>query len=228
MRREIILVILCFVLILSFGACKKKEPEPPAPQTPAPMMPTGQMPQGQMPQGQMPQGQMPQGQMPQGQMPPGQMPQGQMPQGQMPPGQMPPGQQFARPGMTTMGKTQVIIPESVKGKWSGVKIIFEDKVSKTKQEYVVKLNGDFQIPNSNIKIHVGEFLPDFRMDGLNLTSGSNDPRNPALGIKVFENNKQIFPAPGKQWGWLFSKVPSIHPFEHPKYGITLKEGVKKG
>jgi hypothetical protein len=213
MRREIILVILCFVLTLSFGACKKKEPEPPAPQTPAPMMPTGQMPQGQMPQGQMPQGQ---------------MPQGQMPQGQMPPGQMPPGQQFARPGMTTMGKTQVIIPESVKGKWSGVKIIFEDKVSKTKQEYVVKLNGDFQIPNSNIKIHVGEFLPDFRMDGLNLTSGSNDPRNPALGIRVFENNKQIFPAPGKQWGWLFSKVPSIHPFEHPKYGITLKEGVKKG
>jgi len=234
MRREIILVILCFVLTLSFGACKKKEPEPPAPQTPAPMMPQGQMPQGQMPPGQMPPGQMPQGQMPPGQMPPGQMPPGQMPPGQMPQGQMPArqmppaGQQFARPGMTTMGKTQVIIPESVKGKWSGVKIIFEDKVSKTKQEYVVKLNGDFQIPNSNIKIHVGEFLPDFRMDGLNLTSGSNDPRNPALGIRVFENNKQIFPAPGKQWGWLFSKVPSIHPFEHPKYGITLKEGVKKG
>jgi hypothetical protein len=147
----------------------------------------------------------------------------------MPARQMPPaGQQVGQPGMTSMGKTQIVVPESVKGKWSGVTIIFEDKVSKGKQEYVVKLNNDFQIPNSNIKIHVGEFLPDFRMDGLNLTSGSNDPRNPALAIKVFENNKQIFPAPGKQWGWLFSKVPSIHPFEHPKYGITLKEGVKKG
>ena len=147
-----------------------------------------------------------------------------MPARQMPPG----GQQGVRPGMMSMGKTQVIVPESVKGKWSAVKIVFEDKVSKGKQEFVIKLNNDFQVPNSNIKIHVGEFLPDFRMDGLNLTSGSNDPRNPALAIKVFENNKQIFPAPGKQWGWLFSKVPSIHPFEHPKYGITLKEGIKKG
>ena len=66
------------------------------------------------------------------------------------------------------------------------------------------------------------------MDGMNLTSGSNEPKNPALGIRVSENNKQIFPAPGKQWGWLFAKVPSIHPFEHPKYGIILKEGVRKG
>ena len=91
-----------------------------------------------------------------------------------------------------------------------------------------KLNSDFTVPNSSLKIHVGEFLPDFRMDGMNLTSGSNEPKNPALGIRVSDNNKQIFPAPGKQWGWLFAKVPSIHPFEHPKYGIILKEGVKKG
>ena len=234
MKRQILAVVLSLLCILVISACKKKEPEPPAPQVPAPMMPPGQMPTGQMPTGPVPQGQMPQGQLPPGQMPQGQVPQGQMPPGQMTPGQMPArqmppaGQQVGRPGMTSMGKTQIIVPESVKGKWSSVKIVFEDKVSKGKQEYVVKLNNDFQIPNSNIKIHVGEFLPDFRMDGLNLTSGSNDPRNPALAIKVFENNKQIFPAPGKQWGWLFSKVPSIHPFEHPKYGITLKEGVKKG
>ena len=224
MKKQILAVVLSLLCILVICACKKKEPEPPAPQVPAPMMPTGQMPTGQMPPAQMPQGQMPQGQMPQGQMPPGQMSPGQMPARQMPPG----GQQGVRPGMMSMGKTQVIVPESVKGKWSAVKIVFEDKVSKGKQEFVIKLNNDFQVPNSNIKIHVGEFLPDFRMDGLNLTSGSNDPRNPALAIKVFENNKQIFPAPGKQWGWLFSKVPSIHPFEHPKYGITLKEGIKKG
>ena len=123
---------------------------------------------------------------------------------------------------------KVVLPESVKGKWTAAKIIVEDKSTKTKQEYAVKLNSDFAVPNSSLKIHVGEFLPDFRMDGMNLTSGSNEPKNPALGIRISENNKQIFPPPGKQWGWLFAKVPSIHPFEHPKYGIILKEGVKKG
>jgi hypothetical protein len=213
MKNKILVLILCFAVVIPFYACKKEEAQP-VPQTPGPMMP----------------GQMPPAQMPPGQMPPGQMPPTQMPSGQMPPAQMPSmgQQQSLPPGMMTMGKTQVLVPESVKGKWSAAKIIVEDKTSNARQEYTVKLNSDFKIPNSNLKIHVGDFLPDFRIDGLNLTSGSNDPRNPALAIRVFENNKQIFPAPGKDWGWLFEKVPSIHPFEHRKYAIFLKEGIKKG
>ena len=210
--KKVLLLTVSLLLVFSFMACKKKEEQPPLPQTQVPTMPPGQMPQGQMPPGQMPQGQMPQTQIPM--MPPGQMPQGQMP---------------AKPGMSMMpqGKTQVIVPASVKGHWTGAIIVVEDKNTKAKQEYTVKLNSDFKIPNTNLKIHVGDFLPDFRMNGLSLTSASNQPVNPALSIRVFENNKQIFPAPGRQWGWLFSKVPSIHPFEHQKYGITLKEGIEK-
>ncbi|HMK49446.1 MAG TPA: hypothetical protein VK435_05290, partial [Thermodesulfovibrionales bacterium] len=171
------------------------------------------------------------GQMPPGQMPPGQMPPGQMPPGQMPPGQMPPGAQMGNPGMMmAKGKTQIVVPPDVKGKWSGAKIIVEDKTAKTKQEYTVKLNSDFKIPNSNLKVHVGEFLPDIQFEGLTITSKSNQPNNPGLTIRVYENEKQIFPDPksGKQWAWLFAKVPSMHAFVHSKYGIILKEGVKKG
>ncbi len=192
--KKFIVLTMCFFILFSFSACKKKEAQPPAPQTQEPLV-TGPI----------------------------------MPPGQMPPGQMPPGQQMAKPGvMMPKGQTKVVVPEKVKAQWVGAKIIFEDKVSKTKQEYTVKLNSDFKIPNTNLRIHIGDFLPDFKMDGLSLTSGSNEPKNPALGIRVLENDKQIFPGPGRQWGWLFSKVPSIHPFEHPKYGVTLKEGVKKG
>ncbi len=204
MKKKVLVIALSLALTFAIGACKKKE-EQPVPKTQGPMA-TGPV------------------------MPPGQMPPGQMPPGQMPPGQMPPGgQQFAKPGMMMQkGQTKIVVPESVRGQWTSAKLIVEDKGTKAKQEYTVKLNSDFKVPNSNLKLHVGEFLPDFKMDGLNLTSGSNDPRNPALGIRVFENNKQIFPAPGKQWGWLFSRVPTIHPFEHPKYSIILKEGLKKG
>jgi len=217
--KKYLLLTLCFLLLFSFQACKKKEEQPPVPQTTGPMMP-GQMPPGQMPPGQMPAGPITQQPMPSGQMPPG----------AMPPGQMPPGgpKQMAKPGMMPMGKTQVMIPDAVKGKWEAAKIVLEDKSSKMKQEYTVKLNSDFTVPNSTLKIHVGDFLPDFKMDGLKLTSSSNQPNNPALSIRVYDNGKQIFPAQGRQWGWLFSKVPSIHPFEHPKYGITLKEGIKRG
>jgi hypothetical protein len=218
MIHKISALAACLALVLILSACKKED-SPPVPQT------GQQAPEGQMPPnapGMMPPGQMP----PDTMMPPGQMPPGSM--SQMPPGQMPPGAGQGMMQSQPRVPAQVIVPDSVKGRWNGVKLVIEDKTAKTKQEYSVKLNSDFKVPGSSLRIHVGEFLPDFRMDGRNLTSGSNDPRNPALGIQVFEGEKQIFPGPGKQWGWLFAKVPTIHPFEHPKYSVTLKEGLKKG
>ena len=213
MSKKILLPALCFALVFSLGACKKKETPSPVPQAPGTVAPGPLMPPGQVQPGQMP---------------PVQMPPGRVQPGQMPPAQMPPLGVQQPGGMMPRGKAHVVVPNSVKGKWSGAKIIVEDKLTKTKHEYTVKLESDFEIPNTDLSIHVGDFLPDFRMDGLNLTSASNEPINPALAIRVFEKGKQIFPAPGKEWGWLFERVPSVHPFEHQKYSIILKEGVKKG
>jgi hypothetical protein len=39
-------------------------------------------------------------------------------------------------------------------------------------------------------------------------------------IIVFEGEEEIFK------GWLYSKFPAIHPFQHERYGLLLKEGVK--
>lgn len=160
-----------------------------------------------------------------GPMQPGQMPSGPVMQGPVSPeGQQVPGHGMMMP----RGQAQVVVPDFVKGKWSAAKIIVEDRAAKKRHEYTVKLNRDFLIPNTKLKLSVGEYLPDFKMEGLTLTSVSNDPNNPALAVKIFENDKKIFPAPEKEWGWLFEKVPTIHPFEHEKYSIILKEGIKKG
>jgi len=124
--------------------------------------------------------------------------------------------------MMPPGETKVVVPEAVKGKWDAVKLVIEDKIAKKTSEVTVKLDSEYTIPNSNLKIKVGEFLPDFKMDGLTITSSSNEPNNPAVRVVVYEGGKEIFK------GWLYSKFPTIHPFQHDKYGITLKEGVKKG
>ncbi|MFZ5996107.1 MAG: DUF2155 domain-containing protein [Nitrospirota bacterium] len=115
---------------------------------------------------------------------------------------------------------KIIVPNEVKGKWSKVKLVLEDKTTKKSDEYTVKIGSDFELPNTNLKVKVGEFLPDFRMDGTTLTSGSANPNNPAVRVEVFEGGKSVFK------GWLFAKFPTMHPFEHPKYALTLKEGVK--
>jgi hypothetical protein len=158
------------------------------------------------------------------------MPAGQpgMPPGQpgMPPGQ--PGMQQGQPIVVPKGETKIVMPDAVKGQWKAVVIQVESKATKKAAEYTVDLNSDFKVPNSNLKITVGEFLPDFRMNGLEMTSGSNEPNNPAVGVRVFDGSKQVFPAPGKKWGWLYAKFPTMHPFEHPEFSILLKGGVKKG
>jgi len=201
---------LALVLSLGLGACKKKEQQP-LPQAP------GQMQPGMAPG-------MPPGMPPQ--MAPGGAP-------QMPP-QMSPGGAPQAPGQPTLnipkGETKLVMPEGLKGKWSAVKIVVTDKATQKSDEYTVKLNSEFKIPNSNLKIAVGDFLPDFRLEGTTITSASDEPKNPAVGVKVFEADKQIFPAPGKKWGWLYARpeLRGMHPFEHPKYGLGLKEGIKKG
>ncbi|BCB96180.1 lipoprotein [Dissulfurispira thermophila] len=131
-----------------------------------------------------------------------------------------------QPSMSPHGTTgskvekKILVPDSVKAKWGKVKFTIEDKTTKKSSEYTVNIGSEFKVPNTNLKIVVGEFLPDFRMDETTITSASDMPNNPAVRVEVFEAGKTIFK------GWLYSKFPTIHPFEHERYGITLKEGVK--
>jgi hypothetical protein len=168
------------------------------------------------------------------------VPQTNIPGQQMPMGQpgMQPGMPGTPPGMPGQpgrivmpkGETRVVVPDSVKGKWKAVVLQVEDKTTKKVSDYTVNLNSNFKVPNTNLKIEVGDFLPDFRMNGLDMTSTSNDPNNPAVAVKIYEGSKELFPAPGKKWGWLYGRPEfrSMHPFEHPQYQVTLKDWVKKG
>jgi hypothetical protein len=120
------------------------------------------------------------------------------------------------------GETKIVVPDSVKGKWSAVKIAVQDKTAGTEKDVTIKLGDEYSIPGSDLKLQVGDFLPDFRMQEGLITSNSDEPNNPAVHVTVLEGGKEIFN------GWLYSKFPAIHPFEHGKYGLLLKEGIKKG
>ena len=128
-----------------------------------------------------------------------------------------------QPGIAMpQGETQVVVPDFVKDEWSAVKLVVDDKAAGSQSDVVINLGGEYTIPGSELKVKVSEFLPDFVMDGLTITSKSEEPNNPAVNIVVTEGDNEVFK------GWLYSKFPAIHPFQHDKYGLTLKEPVKKG
>jgi hypothetical protein len=194
-RGVAVLVCLLSVAILGLG-CKKKEEQaiPRAPVTP-------QAPE-QTPQT------------------PGQPPQAMQQPAQQPQAQKQPGQAAPHGTMAPKTEKSVVVPDDVKKKWNKVKLVLEDKNTKKTTEYAIKLGSDFEFPGTDLKVSVGEFLPDFRMDEGSITSASSEPNNPAVRVEVFEKGKSVFK------GWLYVKFPAVHPFEHQRYNITFKEAVK--
>jgi hypothetical protein len=112
-----------------------------------------------------------------------------------------------------------LIPDQVKGKWGAVKLLVEDKKEKSRKEYVVNLGSVWTVPESNLKVKVGEFLPDLIIQDTVFTSASEELKNPAVHVVITEGDKELFK------GWLFSLYPTMHPFQHERFSITLKDAV---
>ena len=121
---------------------------------------------------------------------------------------------------------QVVVPTEVKEQWQSVIFIIEDKKENTHNEITVTVGDKFNIPGSKLTIKAGPFLPDFKMSAATITSVSNKPNNPAIGVSISENGHKIFPSTG-EWGWLYMNFPTIHSFQHDRFGLVLKEGVAK-
>jgi len=133
------------------------------------------------------------------------------------------------PGHETISKKtefQIVIPPEVKEQWSAVKLIVGDKKLNKTDEFIVNVGEEFKIPDSKLTIKISYFLPDFKMSGQIITSASNEPNNPSIGVVIYDNGEQIFPKSGK-WGWLYANFPTIHPFQHERFGLILKEGMRK-
>ncbi|MBI5745427.1 MAG: DUF2155 domain-containing protein [Nitrospirae bacterium] len=118
-------------------------------------------------------------------------------------------------------KTVVMIPDMVKEGWQDIKIEVLNKQTSQKETVTVPIGGEADIPGSRLKIRAAYFLPEFTMEGRNITSASNEPKNPAAYIMVVEDGKEIFK------GWLFAQFPSAHQFEHPNYSLALSEYTPK-
>ncbi len=139
---------------------------------------------------------------------------------------VPPPQQGKMPVMPEgpMGagpEKKVVISEEIQAAWKAVKIEVEFKEKKSKKAFAIPLNSEFKVPDSDLVLKIGAFLPHFTMTADQITSVSSEQVNPACDIEILVGEKQSFE------GWLFAKFPDVHPFQHDKYGVKLVEGLKK-
>ena len=114
---------------------------------------------------------------------------------------------------------RVEVSDEILSAWKAIKVEVIDLVSAKATTYIVNIGGEQEIGDSGIKIKALNFLPAFQMNVPIITSRSNELENPAAQIEVYEGGNQIFK------GWLFTLYPTTHAFTHPKYSITLLEGI---
>lgn len=117
-------------------------------------------------------------------------------------------------------KLDIVVPDEVQKTWKFATFLIVKQSSSKEQTLTIKIGEEASVSGSDLKLKVTYFLPNFKMDALTITSPSNDPANPAAYVIIYEKSKEIFK------GWMYSKYPEIHPFEHKLYKITLKEGVR--
>jgi hypothetical protein len=136
----------------------------------------------------------------------------------------PPQQQSMMPAhgdieMPASEDMKVIIPDAIKGKWKGVILTVIDKQTANSKDYNIPIGGKIAISGSNIEVQTGDFLPDLKIEGNIYSSDSTQLLNPAIHVEIKDGGKELFK------GWLFQKFPSVHPFKHERFSITLKEPV---
>ena len=113
----------------------------------------------------------------------------------------------------------VEVPNEILSAWKAIRVEVIDLMSAKATRHIVDIGSEEEFGDSGLKIKALNFLPAFQMNVPIITSRSNALENPAAQIEVYEGGVQIFK------GWLFTLYPTTHAFTHPKYSITLVEGI---
>ncbi len=121
------------------------------------------------------------------------------------------------PGALQKAKdVEVVLPDSVKGKWSAVQLRIS-RMEEAAGEYTVPVGGETALGDSGMRIAVDAFLPDYSSDFKKATSRSDSLNNPAVLVRLLKGDEQIAK------GWVFRNYPDFNTFRSDSLQLELGE-----
>jgi hypothetical protein len=123
------------------------------------------------------------------------------------------------PGETV--PTKLVVPPEVTAAYSAIRLGWKDSETGKKGTVEVPIGGSAPLPGSDLEIRADVFLPSFSMTAEAITSTGTGQENPAARIAVLEKGKDLFA------GWIFTRFPEVHPFQHPRFSLKLEGGVPR-
>ena len=116
--------------------------------------------------------------------------------------------------------SKIMVPEEIAAKWKAVVLEVTDKDTNERSDYTTNIGETAPLGSTGLTVFVEAFLPSFQMAGEVFTSSSPDLNNPAAKVRIADSaDAELFNR------WLFALYPATHPFDHPKYAVTLKDYV---
>ena len=114
-------------------------------------------------------------------------------------------------------KMVIEVSDEIQNAWSAVKLEIIEKESGKSEIYEFKRGEEKAIKDTDLKVKVTHFIPNFTMgDGI-MTSLDANSINPAVNMIVTEGGNEIWNSV------IFAEFPDTHPFEHEKYVILINE-----
>lgn len=117
--------------------------------------------------------------------------------------------------------TKLVVPPEVTAAFSSIRLGWKDSQSGQGGTVEVPIGGSAPLPGSDLEIRADVFLPAFSMTAEQITSTGIGEENPAARIAVVEKGNEIFA------GWIFTRFPEVHPFQHARFSLRLEGGVPR-
>jgi hypothetical protein len=114
---------------------------------------------------------------------------------------------------------EVRISEEIRAKWKEVKLEVLDNSSETKEVLTMGVGGTVTLKDPGFKLKVEVIVPDYAMFADHIGSRSNEPRNPAVLVELFEGEKSVAK------GWVFKAFPDFNSYGHERFTLALLEPV---
>jgi hypothetical protein len=117
--------------------------------------------------------------------------------------------------------TKLVVPPEVTAAYSAIKLGWKDSETGKGGTVEVPIGGSAPIPGSDLEIRAEVYLPSFSMSSEEITSTGTGEENPAARISILQKGNELFA------GWIFTRFPEVHPFQHPRFSLRLEGGVPR-
>jgi hypothetical protein len=114
---------------------------------------------------------------------------------------------------------EVRVSDEIKAMWKEVKLEVLDSSSETSEVLTMEVGRAVPLKDSGFKLKVEVFVPDYAMFPDHIGSRSNEPRNAAVLVELFEGEKSVAK------GWVFKAFPDFNSYGHERFSLALLEPV---